>query len=149
MFSQKPEFIAASDTIDLRHRILRPHLDISSCHYPNDSLSSTFHVGIRDVKGKIISNGTFISEQNILFPSAKKPYRLRGMATDFEWQKKGCGRQIILSALEKLREIQCDLLWFNARTSAELFYSRLGFSADENIFDIPSIGAHKVMYKRP
>lgn len=149
MSPQKPEFIAASETIDLRHRILRPDQDISVCHYPNDNLSSSFHVGIRDVKGKIISNGTFISEPNILFPEAKKPYRLRGMATDFHWQKKGCGRLIILSALEKLQELQCDLVWFNARTSAELFYLKLGFSADANIFDIPSIGPHKVMYKRP
>ena len=148
MFPLKPEFINANETIDLRHRILRPDQDVTVCQYAQDHLSSTFHVGIRDVNKKIISNGTFIFEQNILFKDAVKPYRLRGMATDIHLQKKGCGRLIIQFALEKLQQIQCDLLWFNARTSAELFYAKLGFSSDSVIFDIPTIGAHKVMYKR-
>ncbi len=148
MFPFKPELITANETTDLRHRILRPDQDVDVCHYAEDFLSSTFHVGIRDANKKIISSGTFIAEQNILFKDCVKPYRLRGMATDNHLQKKGCGRLIIQFALEKLQHIECDLLWFNARTSAEIFYVKLGFSSDSVIFDIPTIGAHKIMYKR-
>ena len=147
MSFSKPEFILASETLDLRHRILRPMQDISVCHYEEDNLSSTFHLGIRDVTGKICANGTFIQQSHLLFPKAIRPYRLRGMATDTVAQKQGHGKAILLSALDILRNKKCDLLWFNARTSAEVFYQKLTFEADPTIFDIPTVGPHKVMYK--
>ncbi len=144
----KPELISADETMDLRQRILRPDQDITVCKYVEDFLSSTFHVGILDVNEKIISSGTFIAEKNNLFPDVLKPYRLRGMATDIHFQRQGCGRLIITYALHELENMQCDLLWFNARVSAELFYQKLGFKSDTTIFDIPTIGPHKIMYKR-
>ncbi len=142
-----PDFIAAADTIDLRHRILRPGHDISICHYSEDNFSSTFHVGIRDVSKKIIANGTFMAQRHDLFTQAKSPYRLRGMATETGFQKQGLGRTILIFAEKELRKRSCDLLWFNARTTAEIFYQKLGFTADAVIFDIPTVGPHKVMYK--
>ena len=146
-FEKIPEFIAAAQTIDLRHRILRPGFDVSICHYAEDNFSSTFHVGIRDVSKNIIANGTFIVQTYDLFRLAKNPYRLRGMATETGFQKKGLGRSILMFAEKELHVRTCDLLWFNARTSAEIFYQKLGFSADPIIFDIPAVGPHKVMYK--
>lgn len=147
MSFSKPEFILATETLDLRHRILRPQQDISVCNYEEDNLSSTFHLGIRDVNGKVCANGTFIQQPHVLFPKAKSPYRLRGMATDSHLQKQGHGKTILLLALDILRSKKCDLLWFNTRTSAEIFYQKLNFEADPTIFDILTIGPHKVMYK--
>ena len=79
--------------------------------------------------------------------NAKLSYRLRGMATDPLFQQKGLGKEIILFAENELKRRNCDLLWFNARVSAEIFYQKLGFEAIEDIFNIDSIGPHKVMFK--
>ncbi len=145
----KPTFISAAQTIDLRQRILRPNQTIEMCQYPEDSFSTTFHLGIslgNDSK-KVISNGTFMQQSHELFPLAKEPYRLRGMATDFEFQRKGLGQLILNQAEVELKKRGCDLLWFNARTGAEEFYRKQNFTANEHIFNIELIGPHKVMYK--
>lgn len=139
-------FISSDDTMDLRMRILRPLHPREACEYPEDNLPTTFHVGVLN-SGKVISNGTFMQQGHAHFPKAELPYRLRGMATDPSFQGKGLGRKIILAAEQELQKRGCDLLWFNARVSAEGFYRRLGYEAIEEIFDIHPIGPHKVMFK--
>jgi GNAT superfamily N-acetyltransferase len=147
---QKPKsvsFITADETLDLRSRVLRPGQPLEACIYPEDKLGSTFHLGII-VDGKVISNGTFMQQSHLSFREANRPYRLRGMATDHHWQKQGCGKLILQQALQELRKRHCDLLWFNARLTAEAFYAVQGFSSLETVFDIPTIGAHRVMFKK-
>lgn len=143
----KADFISANSTIDLRTRVLRPGQPIELCHYPEDNLASTFHVGVMNQKGQVICNGTFMQQTHEHFPEAKLPYRLRGMATDPLFQKQGLGSLVIHKALAILNEKKSDLLWFNARISAEEFYTKLGFKPIGEIFEIPSVGPHKVMYK--
>lgn len=150
----KVEFISADQALDLRTRILRPNQAIENCMYKGDHLPSSFHLGVlldgndeSRTTDKILSNGSFIQEAHAEFPSAKNAYRLRGMATDTQFQKQGLGKLIIESALIELKKRNCDLLWFNARTSAESFYKKFGFVAIENIFEIPLAGPHKLMYK--
>jgi len=139
--------ISATETIDLRSRVLRPGQAIELCHYPEDNLPTSFHVGARNMNGKVLCNGTFIQQSHNFFPTAKWPYRLRGMASDPCVQKQGLGSAVVRHALKILTEKKCDLLWFNARTSAEIFYQKLGFVTIGETFDIPQIGPHKVMYK--
>lgn len=143
---KRVQFISAGQTIDLRSRILRPNQPIENCRYIGDNDEHTFHLGIV-IDAKIVSNGTFMREQNINLPNAKLAYRLRGMATDYNFQRQGLGKLIIESALIELQKRNCDLLWFNARINAEGFYKKLGFKTQEEIFDIPATGPHKVMYK--
>lgn len=141
----KVQIISAEETIDLRSRILRPGQNLELCHYPEDHLSTTFHLGIRE-KNHVICNGTFIQQAHIQFPHAKLPYRLRGMASDKDFQGRGLGSRLLKEAFVHLKNKNCDLIWFNARVSAEGFYDKLGFQKIEEIFDIPTIGPHKVMY---
>ncbi len=138
--------ISASETIDLRSRILRPGQGIELCHYPEDNFATSFHLAIFH-DGRIVSNGTFLQQGHNDFSHAQKPYRLRGMATDTLYQRQGLGSLIISEALKELNLRGSDFIWFNARTSAEIFYQKLGFKCEEQIFDIPLIGPHKVMYK--
>lgn len=138
--------IRAEDTIDLRSRILRPGQEVELCHYPEDNLPTTFHLGIFGNE-RVICNGTFIQQGHSYFSEAKYPYRLRGMASDKKFQGQGLGSKLLCHALQQLKAKNCDLLWFNARTSAENFYRKLGFESTGEIFDITSIGPHKVMYK--
>ena len=138
--------ISAADTIDLRSRILRPGQPVEMCRYSEDEFSTTFHLGIFE-NNKIICNGTFIQQSHESFLNAQLPYRLRGMATEVLKQRQGLGSLIVNEAIAELNKLGCDLLWFNARTSAEIFYIKLGFSSLAEVFDIPLIGPHKVMYK--
>lgn len=148
------QFISTKQAIDLRSRILRPNQPIENCHYIGDNDEDTFHLGVL-VGAKILSSGTFIQERIVdstnafanTFACAKLVYRLRGMATDHNFQRQGLGKLIIESALIELQKRNCDLLWFNARVTAEDFYKKLGFKSLEKIFDISLTGPHKVMYK--
>ena len=145
MQKKQVQFISSSQTIDLRSRILRPNQPLINCHYVGDDNSTTFHLGIA-INAKILSNGTFMLEKNENFVDTKLAYRLRGMATDPEFQKQGFGKLIIEAALIELKKRNCDVLWFNARVSAEGFYKKMGFHSIENIFEIPLSGPHKLMY---
>lgn len=138
--------IQAEDTIDLRSRILRPGQKIELCRYPEDHLPTSFHLGIFEGT-HVICNGTFIQQGNPHFPQAQLPYRLRGMASDKPYQGCGLGSTLLKEALVYLKKKSCDLIWFNARVSAEGFYKKLGYQKIDEIFDIPTIGPHKVMYQ--
>lgn len=141
------KLITAAETYSLRENVLRPGQPPEVCRYAEDELTETFHIGVV-YDQRIISNGTFIRQGHEYFPDSRNPYRLRGMATEPEFQKQGLGRKIIQAAETELKLRQCDLLWFNARTGAEGFYLKLGFGAFEKIFDIPGAGPHKVMYRQ-
>lgn len=141
------QLISSQEAIELRSRILRPGQDISLCHYIEDNLSTTFHIGYF-LNNQIVSIGTFIAENHILFPERKNAYRLRGMATDLQFQKQGLGKKIILHAENLLKQKKCDLLWFNARISAEGFYQKLNFNKIGTLFNIDLIGPHQVMFKK-
>ena len=145
------EQIMAAQTIDLRTRILRPGQPIEICHYPEDNLSSTFHLGAfiaeEGFDRVLAANGTFMKDISPYFPEARNSYRLRGMATDLHYRGMGLGSQILQQGEMLLKVMNCDLLWFNARENAFQFYEKNGFSITGDMFDIPGAGPHKVMYK--
>ncbi|AGH96401.1 GNAT family N-acetyltransferase [Pseudobdellovibrio exovorus] len=144
--SYKTLLISTEQTYDLRDRVLRGPRPPESIYYPGDEVETTFHVGV--VQGdRVLSNGTFMKQSHPHFPDSKSTYRLRGMATDPEFQGQGFGQLVINAALEELKLRKADLIWFNGRTSAEAFYRKLGFLVEDEIFDIPGAGPHKVMYK--
>ncbi|MFN3455259.1 MAG: GNAT family N-acetyltransferase [Pseudobdellovibrio sp.] len=138
--------IASAQCIDLRSRILRPHQDISLCHYNEDNLNTTFHLGVL-MNDKVVSNGTFIQSAHSSFPEAINPYRLRGMATDHLYQGQALGSKILQSAEIILKSKNCNFLWFNALETAFKFYEKNNYIPFGELFDIPLIGPHKVMYK--
>lgn len=142
----KVEMISAEKTVDLRMRVLRPFHPREACEYAEDLLPTTFHMGVLH-QDKVVSNGTFMQQAQAQLPGPKLPYRLRGMATEPAMQGHGLGRKIIEAAEVELLKRGCDLLWFNARVSAEGFYKKLGYTAIEEIFQIDTVGPHKIMYK--
>ena len=143
---QKTAFITPEQSFDLRNRVLRGSRPVESCNYAEDRFETTFHIGVLE-NDKILSNGTLMLQAHKHFPQSHLPYRLRGMATDPEYQKQGHGKLILAAAEAELRKRGADLLWFNARVSAEEFYRKCGFLAVEEVFDIAQVGPHKVMYK--
>ncbi len=144
---KKIELISSEQCIDLRLRILRPGQPIELCHYPEDNFKSTFHIGVF-VNDVIICNGTFIKNSCHLFSDYQNQYRLRGMATEKMHQGQGNGQLLLQNAEQILKSQSCELLWCNARETAFQFYKKCGFEFCGDLFNIPLIGPHQVMYKK-
>lgn len=137
--------IEAMETYPVRHSILRPHQDPSTCVYPGDEAPTTFHLGAFN-EGKLIGIASFYKEKNLAFEQESQ-YQLRGMATLSEYRGMNIGMQLIIEAETILKEHQVDLWWCNARMVAIGFYEKLGLSVHGGIFEIEPIGLHKVMFR--
>ncbi|QCR32567.1 GNAT family N-acetyltransferase [Lysinibacillus sp. SGAir0095] len=140
------KLIEAEDTYSLRHRILRPHMEIKDCMYDTDHGEGAFHVGAF-VQNQLISIASFNIEKYYDFPHENQ-YRLRGMATRNDFRKQGAGREIIRFAEKLIKANDTNLLWCNARTTVQDYYLKIGFQAHGEAFDYPPIGPHIVMYKK-
>jgi predicted GNAT family N-acyltransferase len=140
------QLVSKEQTWDLRSRVLRPGMPLEKSQFGGDLSPQSFHVAAVDDDGKVLACGTFHEEIFPDFPE-KKAYRLRGMATDPDYRGLGFGKRIMLFAERELHKRQCEVLWFNARESAFTFYAQFGFVFTGEMFDLPGIGPHKVMYK--
>lgn len=142
----KIDLITSDQTLDLRQKVLKPFLSKKECVNPEDFFTTTTNFGLF-YNSRLISIAT-------VFPEANKslfcgfPYRLRGMATDINYQGQGFGGALLMSIIDFLKDKRCDLLWCNARFKAFPFYTSNGFQFSGEMFELPDIGPHKVMYKR-
>ncbi len=140
-----PRYIHVTETLPLRKKALKPFLSIEECINPEDSEASTFHLGL-SFKDNLICVASF-SYQACPLLHAGAPYRLRGMVTDEKYRSQGFGAQLLAFAQDQLRKKRCDLIWCNARITAMPFYESVGFRGLGELFELPGIGVHKVMYK--
>jgi len=129
----------------LRHSELRKGQDFSTTFYLEDYEADTFHMGCM-VDEKIVTCASFYPEESIKIKS-NNAYRLRGMATDSNFQRKGYATDLITESFKELKEKESDLLWCNARLGAVDFYKSVGFKITGDLFDIQGIGPHYYMYK--
>jgi GNAT superfamily N-acetyltransferase len=143
----KIRVINRSETFDLRHRVLRPTQPLTSVEFKEDLRPGTFHLGAVH-EGSILGIATFTPEATpAVLPNSMNPFRLRGMAVEPSLKRQGVGRNLLTFAEQKLVHLGCDLLWFNARESAFDFYANLNFQFIGDLFEIETVGLHKVMYK--
>lgn len=129
----------------LRNLVLWQHKRLLECGIDPDLSQSTFHIGATDHDGNIVGTATFIKESNHHFNQTSQ-YRLRAMATHPSTRGTGLGKQIIEKAIEKLNKNKIELLWCDARLHACGFYERLDFKVVGDIYEVPEIGPHKLMY---
>ena len=129
----------------LRHSELRKGEDFSTTSYLKDDDKETFHMAYIK-EGKVVTCATFYPEfsKNI---SALNPYRLRGMATEHKFQRRGYATDLMQQSFKELKKMNCDMVWCNARLVAIDFYHSIGFKIVGEIFDIEGIGPHYYMYK--
>ncbi|WP_164108037.1 MULTISPECIES: GNAT family N-acetyltransferase [Sphingobacterium] len=138
-------FITAEQTLPLRSQVLRNGLAESKCIFDHDLYPSTFHMGYFE-DNQLVSILTCMQENHGKLP--KSAYRLRGMATAPNSRRKGYSAQLLLAAMEHLKDqLHIDYLWFNARAIAFPFYESLGFEFMSDEFEIPEIGLHREMFK--
>lgn len=130
----------------LRHAELRKGQDFTTTSYLKDNEESTFHMA-SILDGKIVTCATFYPQKSGKL-NALNSYRLRGMATDSNFQRKGYARELMRVAFLELKEKGADFLWCNARLVALDFYKSVGFKTKGELFDIEAIGPHYYMYKK-
>lgn len=135
--------IKAEDTYPIRKKELRKNMTLSE-KVPGDFDENTIHLGVFD-QDELSCVATFMKTKSPAFRGEQ--YQLRGMATEETHQRKGLGRAVLLEAEDLLSKKEVDILWCNARVSALDFYKKLGYKTVGEIFDIPQIGPHYVMYK--
>lgn len=143
--SSEIKLIRAEETLSLRKNILKPFLSEAECINPGDDANDTFHFGLFH-RQELVTVATFLQEAHPNL-SAHYPYRLRGMATAYQFHGQGFGTILMNHSMQFLKMRGCDLIWCNAREKAFGFYEKLGFLYSGNFFDLPRIGPHKVMYK--
>lgn len=68
------------------------------------------------------------------FRPATAPWHLRQMATDPQHRGIGAGSAVLAAVVAELTDRGADLLWCNARVSAQAFYQRLGFDSFGEVF---------------
>jgi len=129
----------------LRHEVLWPHKpSIADCVIEPDDEETTFHMGAVE-NNTVVGTSTFLIDVNNKFET-KSQYRLRAMATSPSVRGKQAGRKIIEASIKKLKQMDIDLLWCDARLEATGFYEKLGLQMKGEIYDVPNIGPHKLMY---
>ena len=86
----------------LRHSELRKGQDFSTTSYLKDYEEDTFHMACI-VDDKIVTCATFYPEKSIKIKS-DNAYRLRGMATDYNFQRKGYARDLMNESFKELKK---------------------------------------------
>ena len=129
----------------LRHSVLRKGKPFSTTKYNKDNQKDTFHLAVIEGE-KTITCATFYPEKT-KHSKSEQQYRLRGMATDLEFRRKGFGKLLMEESFERLKQKKCDTLWCNARLVAVDFYRSLGFETKGKMFNIRDIGPHYYMFK--
>lgn len=137
--------INASDTYQIRNQVLRPGKPIDSCHFKNDENEQSFHLGAF-IDSQLVSVASFYFEKHKDL-AEEYQYRLRGMATLAEHQGKGLSSALLKTAFPIIKQNFCQLLWCNARTTAQGFYQKVGFEKIGEEFDIKDVGPHVLMFK--
>ena len=137
--------VGAEKIRPLRHSELRKGQDFSTTSYLKDYEEGTFHMACI-VDDEIVTCATFYAEKSMKVQS-NNAYRLRGMATDSNFQRKGHASDLMQESFKELKKRDCDMLWCNARLGAVDFYKSIGLKIIGELFDIEAIGPHYYMYK--
>ena len=130
----------------LRHSELRKGQDFSTTSYLKDYEINTFHMAYISNE-KIVTCATFYPEKSTKIKT-ENAYRLRGMATDSRFKRKGYASNLMAGSFKELKKRDCDMVWCNARLVAVDFYKSVGFKITGDLFDIAGIGPHYYMDKK-
>jgi GNAT superfamily N-acetyltransferase len=115
--------ITATETIDVRHRVMWP--DRSKEHVIFDGDADATHFGAIH-QDQIIGVASFFPDGNA--------YRLRKLAVDRKYQRMGIASAMLEHAAVELRKIGCTQIWCDARMAASRFYKQNGFDLGADVF---------------
>lgn len=137
--------IRASETLSLRHKILRPNLSIEHCVYPGDSNNLTNHFGCFH-EGDLIGIVSVYCRSNCKLSNGQG-FQIRAMATCESVRRQGVGLKLLNSAEGVAYGLGANYIWANARSGAIGFYERAGYELRGNEFGIAGLGPHYLVFK--
>jgi GNAT superfamily N-acetyltransferase len=142
------EQVEAAVVLPLRRRVLRPGSLASQAAFDGDDDLHTVHVAARvgGAAGHVVAVGTALVEMP---PWGERltSWRIRGMATDERWRRRGLGSQVLAALLDEVAARGGELVWCSARLSARSLYARAGFTARGDVYDVAGLGPHVVMWR--
>ena len=137
--------ITAQETFLVRNLVLRLGKPIETCFFDGDNSEQTKHFGYFD-NTKIVGVVSVYKNKNAIFKFPNQ-YQIRGMAILEEFQGSGCGKLLVKHCEDYLISSEANLIWFNARETAIIFYEKLGYTKNGFPFVITDVGIHFLMFK--
>lgn len=138
------KFIKPEETYPIRKEVLRKNIDLPY-QLDGDFGSDTFHLGVF-IDDKLVSIVTFIKKNKEILKGEQ--FQLRGMATLDVYRGKGYGKMLIEKAEQFLINKNIHIIWCNARVEAVGFYKSLNYKAIGDVFEVPKVGKHYMMFKK-
>ena len=135
---------SAEETAGLRRSVLRPHQTIEQMAVDGDQNPETAYLAVRAPSGHGGLVGCLRLEPvRCPWPEAldgpAHAWQLRAMAADPAVRGAGIGRLLVEAAVDHVTQRGGDLIWCNARISAEGFYARLGFRTVTDRYVVPEV----------
>ena len=137
--------ITAQETFLVRNLVLRLGKPIETCFFDGDNSEQTKHFGYF-YNTKIVGVVSVYKNKNAIFKFPNQ-YQIRGMAILEEFQGSGCGKLLVKHCEDYLISNEANLIWFNARETAIIFYEKLGYTKNGFPFVITDVGIHFLMFK--
>ena len=94
-----------------------------------------------------LSVGTVLHEAPPWEPDRTDGWRVRGMATRPDARRRGLGGLVLDALLDHVASHGGGLVWCNARVPAQQLYGRAGFVTRGEVFELPGIGPHLLMWR--
>jgi predicted GNAT family N-acyltransferase len=134
--------ITTQETYPLRLKILRPGRPLVTAQFAEDERATHFGCFVNDVLVGIAS----------IFPQAlagenKIAWQLRGMAVEESCRGNGFGEKLVQACCDFAASQNAQIIWCNARAEAVAFYQRQGLAIRGDVFLIPDVGPHYVMWR--
>jgi predicted GNAT family N-acyltransferase len=116
--------IKASETLDIRHKVMWPDKPIAYVELPNDENGR--HFGLF-VNGELTSIVSLFEENNEV--------QFRKFATLSEFQGLGHGTMLLERIIDVVKNDGIHKLWCNARVEKSNFYERFGFKLTDKTYE--------------
>lgn len=137
--------IAFADTRPLRQAILRPHESLDELAHGEPTQPGSLAAGAFAADGALVAVGFVHPDPD----DDAGAWRVRGMAADPAVRGQGAGTAVLEALLAHADAAGASRVWCNARTPALSLYARAGFTATSEEFELPPMGPHYVMERRP
>ncbi len=134
--------ISPTDTLPLRHALLRPHMTPETCVYPGDDAASTVHLGsfIGDTLCGIV---TLYRED--LPGDHPEGFRFRALAIVEALRGQGHGNALLKAVEQLAQENSANYIWAYARDTALDFYRKADYAVGDEEFIVDGVGPHRIV----
>lgn len=137
--------INSTETLELRHKILRPSFSLSECSYPGDDDRSTYHLGAF-LNNNLVGIVSVYCKSHLNIQNGQG-YQVRAMAVIESVRGGGVGLKLLSEAESLAFGAGAKYIWANARVSAIDFYKKAAYKVIGDEFYVKGVGSHFLVTK--